>query len=85
VHEHVVYHFLHPMHCIYVGISYLHICDRSRGARTRGASGASTSRGRLLRARPRQALVHLTTTLEFIFVILYPLFMILGCALSARS
>jgi hypothetical protein len=25
MHEHVVYHFLHPMHCIYVSVSYLHV------------------------------------------------------------
>jgi hypothetical protein len=25
VHEHVVYHFLHHMHCIYVSGSYLHV------------------------------------------------------------
>jgi hypothetical protein len=25
VDEHVVYQFLHPIHCIHVGISYLHI------------------------------------------------------------
>jgi hypothetical protein len=23
--EHVAYHSLHPMHCIYVSVSYLHI------------------------------------------------------------
>jgi hypothetical protein len=25
------YHSLNPMHCNYVGVSYLHICDRPRG------------------------------------------------------
>jgi hypothetical protein len=37
---------MHPIHCIYVGASYMHICDRPHEARTRGNAGASTSRGR---------------------------------------
>jgi hypothetical protein len=32
------------MHYIYIGVSYLQIYDRSRGARTRGTTGDSTSR-----------------------------------------
>jgi hypothetical protein len=50
VHEHVTYHSLHPMQCIYASISYLHVCDRSHGARMRGATGASTSRDRLTKS-----------------------------------
>jgi hypothetical protein len=34
-----------PCIAFFVGVSYLHICDRPRGARTRGATGASTSQG----------------------------------------
>jgi hypothetical protein len=71
VHEHVAYHSLHTMHCIYVSVSYLHICDRSRGTSTHGATGASTSRDRWLRARSRQAPVHLTIILEFIFLFFF--------------
>jgi hypothetical protein len=58
VHEHVAYHSLHPMHCIFVSVSYLHICDRSHGARTRGAAGASTP-------------VHLTIILEIVLFFFY--------------
>jgi hypothetical protein len=34
---------LHPIHCIYVHVSYLDIYDRPRRARTREATGASTA------------------------------------------
>jgi hypothetical protein len=61
------YHSLHPMHCIGIHSSYVHLRDRSRGAWTRGTSGASTSRDRWLRARARQALVHLTKILKFFY------------------
>jgi hypothetical protein len=42
MHEHVAYRSLHPMHYIYISVSYLHICDRSLGAKTRGTTEAST-------------------------------------------
>jgi hypothetical protein len=32
-----------PYIALYVSVSYLHICDRPRGARNRGATEASTS------------------------------------------
>jgi hypothetical protein len=73
-----------PMHYIYVGISHLHIYDRSHGAMTRGTARASTNRGRQHPARQRQVLVHLTKIFEFTLPI-YILIMILGCALGYRS
>jgi hypothetical protein len=85
VHNYAAYYPLHHIYYIYVSVSYLHIYDRSRGARTRGTIGASISQGRWLRAKPRQAPMHLTKILEFILSHLYPLFMILGCALSSSS
>jgi hypothetical protein len=63
---------------------YGHLCDRSRGARTRGTSGASISRDRWLRARPRQAPMHLNEILEF-FYSSSILIVFLGCALGDRS
>jgi hypothetical protein len=84
VHEHVAYHSLHLIYCIYVSVSYLHIFYRSHGARTRETTEASTSQGRWLRARPRQLPVHLTTILE-LFYFFYILFMILVCVLGYRS
>jgi hypothetical protein len=84
VYEYVGYHSWHPTHCIYVSVSYLHVCDRSRGARICGTTGASTSWVRWLWARPRQALVHLTIILE-LFYNSCILFMILRCALGYRS
>jgi hypothetical protein len=73
-----------PMHYNYVGVSHLHICDRSHGARTRGTVGASTNRGCQHPARQRQVLVHLTKIFEFTLPI-YILIMIIGCALGYMS
>jgi hypothetical protein len=71
VHEHIVYHFLHPIHYIHVGISYLHIAiDHAEQGRAEPPEPAPVETADYEQDQ-RQALVHLTTILEFVLFFFY--------------